>query len=140
MRVNLILTDPPYNVGKDYGNKSDKQYIRRYLLMIQDVSIETKRILNHKKISLWFFPIKHLPVIFNQFKNWNYLWTLCWIAKNKRSMSTMGYNLWQPILCFGHSKWLKNQDVYYATTGQENYNHPTPKPLKLIIELTKALY
>lgn len=29
--VDLILTDPPYNLGKDYGNESDKQSIAEYL-------------------------------------------------------------------------------------------------------------
>ena len=138
--VDLVLTDPPYNVGKDFGNESDKQGEKQYLSMILSVSSEVKRILRWGGLSFWFFSIKHLPVIFRQFQDWNYLWTLCWIAKNKRSMSVFGYNLWQPILCFGKSgksKWLKNQDVYYATTGQEKYNHPTPKPLKLIMDLIK---
>ncbi|HJV01355.1 MAG TPA: DNA methyltransferase [Burkholderiaceae bacterium] len=29
--VDLILTDPPYNLGKDYGNASDKQSVDDYL-------------------------------------------------------------------------------------------------------------
>lgn len=29
--VDLILTDPPYNLGKDYGNASDKQSVDEYL-------------------------------------------------------------------------------------------------------------
>jgi site-specific DNA-methyltransferase (adenine-specific) len=29
--VDLILTDPPYNLGKDYGNDSDKQGVDEYL-------------------------------------------------------------------------------------------------------------
>lgn len=29
--VDLILTDPPYNLGKDYGNASDKQSVEEYL-------------------------------------------------------------------------------------------------------------
>ena len=29
--VDLIVADPPYNVGKDYGNKSDKQDFDDYL-------------------------------------------------------------------------------------------------------------
>lgn len=30
--VDLILTDPPYNLGKDYGNASDQQTVEEYLL------------------------------------------------------------------------------------------------------------
>ena len=29
--VDLILTDPPYNLGKDYGNASDQQSVEAYL-------------------------------------------------------------------------------------------------------------
>ena len=29
--VDLIIADPPYNVGKDYGNKSDKQDFDEYI-------------------------------------------------------------------------------------------------------------
>ena len=29
--VDLIIADPPYNVGKDYGNKSDKQDFENYI-------------------------------------------------------------------------------------------------------------
>ena len=133
--VDLILTDPPYNVGKDYGNDSDKQEEKAYLEWIFSIQKETRRITKTGGLSLWFFSIKHLPLIYNQFKDWNYLWTACWIAKNKRSMSTTGYNLWQPILIYGERKWIKNQDVYFSITGQEKNGHPTPKPIKLISDL-----
>ena len=29
--VDFILTDPPYNLGKDYGNGSDQQSVAAYL-------------------------------------------------------------------------------------------------------------
>lgn len=29
--IDLILTDPPYNLGKDYGNKSDQMEVQAYL-------------------------------------------------------------------------------------------------------------
>jgi site-specific DNA-methyltransferase (adenine-specific) len=29
--IDLILTDPPYNLGKDYGNDSDQQSVEDYL-------------------------------------------------------------------------------------------------------------
>ena len=29
--IDLILTDPPYNLGKDYGNASDQQSVADYL-------------------------------------------------------------------------------------------------------------
>jgi site-specific DNA-methyltransferase (adenine-specific) len=29
--IDLVLTDPPYNLGKDYGNESDRQSVEAYL-------------------------------------------------------------------------------------------------------------
>ena len=29
--VDIIICDPPYNIGKDFGNDSDKQQINEYL-------------------------------------------------------------------------------------------------------------
>jgi|TARA_B110000967_G_C18826121_1_gene531487 site-specific DNA-methyltransferase (adenine-specific) len=29
--VSIIICDPPYNIGKDFGNKSDKQSLATYL-------------------------------------------------------------------------------------------------------------
>jgi len=133
--IDLVLTDPPWNVGKNYGNESDKQEEKQYLEWIYRVQKEARRIVKDDGLSLWFFPIKYLPLIYNQFKDWDYIWTACWIAPNRRSMSTIGYNLWQPILIYGNKRWLKNQDVYFYPTGQEIFNHPTPKPEKLMVKL-----
>jgi len=43
--VNLIVADPPYNIGKDYKNNSDKQSKIDYLLFIKDQIFEYNRIL-----------------------------------------------------------------------------------------------
>lgn len=34
--VDLILTDPPYNLGKDYGNASDQQSVEAYLAWTEE--------------------------------------------------------------------------------------------------------
>jgi adenine-specific DNA-methyltransferase len=43
--VDLIIADPPYNIGKDYGNDSDKQSESVYLKFINDLCLEFNRIL-----------------------------------------------------------------------------------------------
>jgi len=30
--VDIIICDPPYNIGKDFGNDSDKQELDKYLI------------------------------------------------------------------------------------------------------------
>lgn len=34
--IDLILTDPPYNLGKDYGNASDQQSVEAYLAWTEE--------------------------------------------------------------------------------------------------------
>ncbi len=43
--VNLIVADPPYNVGKDYGNKSDKQDFDDYIAFTKKWLNECYRVL-----------------------------------------------------------------------------------------------
>jgi site-specific DNA-methyltransferase (adenine-specific) len=39
--IDLILTDPPYNLGKDYGNGSDQQSVEAYLRL--DRAVDRRR-------------------------------------------------------------------------------------------------
>ena len=43
--VDLIVADPPYNVGKDYGNTSDQQDFDNYVQFSKSWTSECKRIL-----------------------------------------------------------------------------------------------
>src|SRR5699024_1349927 len=43
--INLFIADPPYNIGKDYGNKSDKQDKEEYIDFIKSQIEQYQRIL-----------------------------------------------------------------------------------------------
>lgn len=43
--INLAITSPPYNVGKQYDNHFDKMEYKNYLDWLKKVWIETKRVL-----------------------------------------------------------------------------------------------
>ena len=43
--VDIIICDPPYNIGKDFGNDSDKQKMDDYLLWCDNWIAECLRIL-----------------------------------------------------------------------------------------------
>ena len=43
--INLIIADPPYNIGKDYNNNSDKQSNEEYLVFIKNQISQYYRIL-----------------------------------------------------------------------------------------------
>jgi len=46
--IGLVLTDPPYNVKKDYGEYKDNSKSKEYLALIENLINEFKRISNNK--------------------------------------------------------------------------------------------
>ncbi len=46
--ADLIICDPPYNIGKDFGNDSDKQDMDDYLKWCNEWIIECFRLLKPK--------------------------------------------------------------------------------------------
>tara|TARA_R110000765_G_C18851486_1_gene598982 strand:- start:38 stop:838 length:801 start_codon:yes stop_codon:yes gene_type:complete len=46
--VDIVICDPPYNIGKDFGNTSDKQTMKDYLAFCEEWIAEGKRILKPK--------------------------------------------------------------------------------------------
>ena len=43
--ISVIIADPPYNIGKDFGNDSDKQSLQGYLLWMEQALEEFSRVL-----------------------------------------------------------------------------------------------
>jgi len=43
--IDTIIADPPYNIGKDFGNDSDKQEMQQYLVWSQEWIAEAYRVL-----------------------------------------------------------------------------------------------
>ena len=87
--VDVIIADPPYNIGKDFGNESDKQEFDKYLIWCDEWIRECRRVLtpdgsffiygfseilayvftridSPKKWLVWFYTNKTTPTA----KNW----------------------------------------------------------------------
>ena len=71
-KVDLVLTDPPYNVGKDYGKHSDSmpdaeyaEWSRTIACMCQAIAGNQFWVAPRYKLNLWLslFPTAHLIVI-----------------------------------------------------------------------------
>ena len=74
--INLIIADPPYNIGKDYGNKTDKQSKEEYLRFTYDFIEQSKRILKESGSLIlytgkqyypyWYIEVEKYMKIINQ--------------------------------------------------------------------------
>lgn len=64
--VNLIIADPPYNLNKDYGNKSDSKSFDEYINFTKEWTKEATRILKPTGTIyvLWAFGLSHTFIRF----------------------------------------------------------------------------
>jgi len=53
-KFDLILTDPPYNVGKDFGNDSDKMPLDDFLKVVKERITKLTKLLTKNGSIVWF--------------------------------------------------------------------------------------
>jgi len=128
--VDLVLTDPPYNVGLDYGDKVDDERTD-YGEWVESWFSECKRV---SKILLV------TPGVANVTLYPKPLWMGCWFKHGSPSRCPTGFNAWEPILIYGKRIGEQTTDVFDAILESDDkaLGHPCPKPVVLfrqIIEL-----
>ncbi len=126
VKVDMVLTDPPYNVGKQYGasvnDKMSKQDYRHFseewfelARKISPLIIFTPGMVNFQD---W--------IMYKRANN-----ILSWYRRNSRTMWTYTvFMVWEPILVYGTSKKRPLFDAYDVPiqTAGESFGHPCPKP------------
>lgn len=124
IRVDLVLTDPPYNLNKDFGNNSDKLSLDDFL-SISKKRIELCRDLLVSNGSIIWFGIHHYigliqSIMYNV--GLNYRRMIIWYYENGFSrVTTAPLTQYEPFLWFSKSpqKWIYNVDdvrVPYKST------------------------
>jgi site-specific DNA-methyltransferase (adenine-specific) len=166
--IDLIIADPPYNIGKDFGNNSDKMDFNDYISFTIEWTTEAKRILKPTGTMYVFMGFKFISYLYEilekeqklLFNSW-----ICWhytqgVGKRK-GFSTRHEN----ILMFNKSKdftfnlddiripqqvYRSNNNMRGANPGdvwefshihynnKNRQNHPTQKPEGLIERLILA--
>lgn len=79
--IDLIVADPPYNLGKDYGNDSDSKDFNDYIAFTKEWTAEAKRILKPEGTMYVFMGFKFISYLYQilekeqklLFNNW-----ICW--------------------------------------------------------------
>ena len=96
--VDIIICDPPYNIGKDFGNDSDKQKMDDYLVWCDTWIKECIRILKPKG-TLYIYGFSEILAFIRVRINIRVRW-IVWHYTNK---VTPSLNFWQrtheSILC-----------------------------------------
>lgn len=107
--ADIIICDPPYNIGKDFGNDSDNQDIEKYLNWCDDWISECLRILKPSE-TLYIYGFSETLAFIRTRLKCNVKW-LIWHYTNKVVPSL---NFWQrtheSILCCYKNKPIFNRD------------------------------
>jgi site-specific DNA-methyltransferase (adenine-specific) len=107
--VDIIICDPPYNIGKDFGNNSDKQDMDKYISWCDEWITECIRILKPKG-TLYIYGFSEILAFIRVRININVRWII-WHYTNK---VTPSLNHWQrtheSILCCSKEKPHFNRD------------------------------
>lgn len=113
--VDIIIADPPYNIGKDFGNNSDKQDMEDYLLWCDKWINECIRILKPNG-TLYIYGFSEILSFIRVRIKINVRWII-WHYTNK---VTPSLNFWQrtheSILCC-----YKNNPVFNKDEVREPY-------------------
>jgi len=129
-RSGLILTDPPYGVGKDYGELSSDT--------VENFVAAVRLVLEMGLPTAMFFPVTRIYDIPVK-PQWMGVWEKDWGGSGL--IAYPFYPHWEPIGFWnikgdyrgncGH----RNDVFKFASVRPESNGHPTPKPLELVAEL-----
>lgn len=132
--ISMTFADPPYNVGLDYVEYSDKLQPADYRDWCKKWFIECRRITNH---SIVITPgMVSVPMWLADIERTHYL--IAWTKQNNCSRNyigkTSGFQTWEPILVYGKSKTTILRDSVNIPIYMQNDtgSHPCPKPLRLL--------
>ena len=67
--IDLIVADPPYNVGKDYGNGSDKQQFESYMSFTRQWLKESHRVLKNDGTIYVFVGFRFISYLYQILEN-----------------------------------------------------------------------
>lgn len=122
--IDLILGDPPYGIGVEYGSYVDTE-ANWYELMEQflpeAIRVAKMVIVPSCKIARlgWFY------------RNFPPDWLICWYKGSPGHASFIGFNDWEPHVVYGKTKSRLYMHDYFQTRGSPKrgtHNHPCPKP------------
>lgn len=130
--VDLVLTDPPYNVGKDYGGHDDAMapadyvaWCRSWFALVRAVCARTIVFPGNGNLPVWWEISKPSAVG-------------CWYKPGNGGSSVIGWEEWEPWLYWtGDKGLLGGSSVIRAPVGKQTgvAGHPCPKPLELMTRL-----
>ena len=126
--IELVLTDPPYNAGINYGSYKDNLSRQDYADLLNWFVAESGRVAEGTLIftgtgNLFLYPKPKFTII--------------WLKRNgKNRAGNIIHNCFEPLIYYGRSVFIFS-DVYDfpIVFQKDEIKHPAPKPPKLCLKL-----
>lgn len=131
-KFDLILTDPPYNIGKDFGNDTDKLPLNEFLAITKGRLRLLDNLLTDNGSIIWFCShvyLGYLQCLMYEM-GWTYQRILIWYYNNGMSRQTKTpISAYEPILWFtkNSKKWTYNKDDVRVPYKTERVKNPVYK-------------
>lgn len=124
--IDLIVTDPPYNVGIDYGETTDDNKSReQFIEWMRPRFVEMRRVAKTVLVSTGHF---RLPD-YSRIEEWK--WLLAWWKPAAMGRSPVGFSNWEPIAMYGAGGGNGVDTIRAAILPDKDIGwHPCPKPIE----------
>ena len=128
IKVDLVLTDPPYNIGKDFGNNTDSYDVKQFLDLTKTRIEYCQKLLTDNGSIIWFgshiyigmiqMIMYNLKLYYRRMLIWHYNNGMSWQTKTPATS-------YEPFLWFSKNNkvWTYNKDdvrVPYKTDRVKN--------------------
>jgi len=132
-KVDMALTDPPYNVGYEYNsyddNKTDDEYEAFCLKFFQTIEKNSNfQVITPGTVNL---------AMWAKIKPWRSV--APWVKRNAMNNGEVSHlRLWEPIIFYGMTKKRRPTDLFEHNISGEQIKHTCPKPLSLFMDIIKS--
>ena len=128
--IDLVLTDPPYGVGMDFGELTNDSLVESQRLIIQMIQ-------NAMKLSkIVLTTVGCFAMELHLYQVLPPKWRICWRKGSTSRPSAIGFTDWEPVFVYGEKVHRHAHDLFTAPpVKMGTWGHPTPKPARFALWL-----